>query len=80
MPRGVIEEFEGSYGSGIATLVVSGERLLVDNGQTVRALDAAFGGVIGPGHTVNTSAIIGKEIDYYTDGLGMMVSFSPVEE
>lgn len=87
MPIGKIIDFQGSWMSGLATLVVENEEtgqtesIFCDNSPTVRALAAAFGGVIGPGHTANVKAIRGKRINYSTDnlGLGILEGFDIVE-
>lgn len=83
--RGTIEDFRSHRSSGIAHLVVrleDGHRTLVacENGPTVRALDACFGGVIGPGMTVQVDAIRGKQIEFSRDDIGLMKWFEPVEE
>lgn len=79
--RGIIEAFTGSWMSGLATLVISGRPVHCENGATVRALDACFGDVIGPGHTVNVDAIKGKDIVYSMDEMGLvMAAFTPTEE
>ena len=85
MRRGTIFGFRGSWLSGIGCLIIhndEGERELVpcDNAPTVRALEAAFGDVIGPGHTVNVEAIVGRKILYSTGPLGVLEGFTPVEE
>lgn len=91
MYRGTIKGFEGSWGSGIAFLLVDREidreaapereRIPCDNGPTVRALDAAYPGFIAEGHTVDSSAITEHEIYYAYDDMGLMLAgFSPVEE
>lgn len=52
-----------------------------DNAPTIRALEAAFGGVIDEGHTFNPDAVIGKEIYFTWDDMGMtLAGFTPVEE
>lgn len=82
MPRGRIIGFSGSWSSGIAMLTVETEEgidhVWCDNPPTVRALDRAFGNVIGEGHTVNQAAIEGREIEYETDALGVLEGFTPV--
>ena len=83
--KGKIVDFEGSWMSGLATLVIDDEekgivRIPCDNASTVRALECAFGGVIGRGHTAKVEAIKGKEIFYYMDELGLVLGgFIPVE-
>ena len=85
--KGKIQGFEGSWGSGLAQLIVKDSRtgeiksLSCDNAQTVRSLEAAFGDTIGEGHTVNPKgAYVGKEIYYSMESWGGMVGFQPVEE
>jgi benzoyl-CoA reductase/2-hydroxyglutaryl-CoA dehydratase subunit BcrC/BadD/HgdB len=78
--RGTITGFQGSWMSGIANLMIDGVPVLCDNGPTVRALEAAFGNVIDNAHCVNQEAIIGKEIYYSEDFMGMLEGFTPVEE
>ena len=83
--RGKIVDFVGSWMSGLATLVIDDEergrvKIPCDNAPTIRALESAFGGVIGGGHTAITEAIKGKEIFYYMDELGLVLGgFIPVE-
>lgn len=72
--RGVIDGFSGSWGSGLGYLVVSGMPIPCDNGPTVRALDAAFGGVIGEAHCVDgEDGHVGQEIVYSMDEFGMVL-------
>jgi hypothetical protein len=74
---GTIISFQGSWGSGLATLVLQADdgqayHIPCDNGPTVRALAAAFGdGVIGAGHTVNVQALCGKRIRAFYDDFGL---------
>jgi len=83
--RGTIQGFQGSWGSGIAILIIKKENgeidnVPCDNAPTVRALESAFGNVIGAGHTMSTENIKGKEIFYdYTDW-GTLAGFVPVDE
>lgn len=78
MERGTIVELRGSWGSGIATLVLDTDKGRVyvpcDNGITVRALNAAFPGFITDGHCVDNSVIEGQEIAYATDDLGLTLA------
>jgi len=73
----------GSWGSGIATLVVedhNGELgvLHADDGPLIRALDACFGCIV-PGHGVDVSRVVGQEIEYELDDLGLcLTGFQPV--
>jgi hypothetical protein len=78
--KGTIEGFHGSWMSGLGTLVIDGMPYLCENAQTVRSLDACFGGVIAPGHTVNNKAIEGKEIIFSVDDTGILLGFTPVED
>jgi len=80
--RGRIEGIHGSWGSGLATVLIRDEdgrleTLYADNGPLVRALEAMFGEIIEPGHTVNVEAVIGREIEYGTDELGMLAWIGP---
>jgi hypothetical protein len=79
--RGRIERLIGSFGSGIATLVLDNAQVFCENAPTVRALEAAFGDVIGEGHTIDNEdgGHIGQEIVYGTDGL-ILSFFVPAEE
>lgn len=49
-----------------------------DNGPAVRALNAAFGGVILAGHRFDPSKVVGERIVYDVDDLGLMTGFEPV--
>lgn len=81
MERGVIQGMHGSWGSGIATLMISGRPVHCDNGATVRALDAAFGDVITDGHCFDVSKIVGKEIYYSMDDMGLILEcFTPADD
>ena len=82
--KGKIKDLQGSWGSGMAILVVETdegrESLPCDNGPTVRALDSCFG-VIEPGHTFNIKNAVDKEIFYSMDELGLLLAgFTPVED
>ena len=76
---GRLEGFSGSWGSGIGFLIINGERIPCDNAATVRALEACFGDVIAPGHTISSVSFKGREIVYAVDSLGMLVDFLPIE-
>lgn len=81
--KGKIVGFSGSYGSGIATLMIERggvvEAVHCENAPTVRALEHAFGNVIGAGHSVKKDAgFMNKEI-YFTMEFGILASFTPVE-
>jgi hypothetical protein len=88
MNRGFIRGFQGAWHSGLATLLIEDyetqEILFVpcDNAPTARALEAAFGNVITPSHTVNPQGDhIGKEILWDYDDLGFTIAgFTPIEE
>ncbi len=84
--KGRIQLFSGSFMSGLAKLTIEDERrglveVMCDNAPTVRALEGAFGNVIGAGHTVNTrGGHVGQEIYYLTDGIGILDGFTPVDD
>jgi hypothetical protein len=80
--RGVIEAFHGSWMSGLATLVMQdGRQVHCENAPTVRALEACYGNVIAPGHTVDQDGIRGKEIAYSMDEMGLTLAyFTPIDE
>ena len=84
--KGKIMAFHGTWMSGLATLAIEDyDRGLIevpcDNAQTVRALDYAFGDVIGNAHTVNGDAIQGREIYYFMDEMGLVLGgFIPAEQ
>ena len=81
MRRGVIRGFRGSWMSGLGYLLIDGVGVPCENAPTVRALDACFGDVIAPGHTVSQEAIIGREIYYSMDEMGLVLGgFTPVDE
>ena len=77
--HGVIGGFSGNCGSGLGFLIIDGQAVPCDNAATVRALEACFGGVIAPGHTVAQETIVGKEIRYSVSPWGTLEAFSPVE-
>ena len=85
--KGKILGFQGSWYSGIAHLIIwsdKGERELIpcENAPTVRALEAAFGNVIGNAHDVKgNGSHIGKEIFWTYDEMGLILGgFIPVKE
>ena len=85
LETGTILGLYGSWISGLATLTVqkddgSLDMVFCDNGQTVRAFDAAFGDVIGEAHTINNKALEGKRISYSKDFVGVLEGFTPLEE
>ena len=86
--KGVIKGFHGSWGGGMGLLTIEDSRpgtvesVPCDNGSTVRALDAAFGDVIGNSHDVRTQdGHIGQEIYWSYDEIGLCLGgFMPVAE
>lgn len=82
--KGTIEEcrVEG----GIVILSIRDDRGVLwpvpgDNGNVVRLLDHAFGGVIAEGHTINPLPFIGKEIYYEVDEVvGALISLIPTDD
>ena len=76
---GTIEGFRGSWDSGMAELVIDGQAIPCDNARTARALEALFGGVMGPGHTVNLKAIVGQQVAYRTGDFGLLEGLAPAE-
>ena len=80
MNHGTIDGFSGTWGSGLAHLIIDGIPVPCDNGPTVRALDACFGGVIAPGHTVSQESMVGREIWYSVSPWGVLEAFSPVDD
>ena len=84
--RGKIVGFEGSWGSGLGFLILEDSEthklmtIPCENGPTVRALEAAFGNVIGDAHYVkDTGSHIGKEIYWSYDEMGLVLGgFTPV--
>ena len=79
MSHGVIDGFSGSWGSGLAHLIIDGQPVPCDNGATVRALEACFGRVIVPGHAVSQESIVGKEICYSVSPWGVLEAFSSID-
>jgi hypothetical protein len=78
-----IVALRGSWGSGLATLIMEGNQVFCENGPTVRAMDACFGNVIGEGHTIDNEkgGHVGREIFYSLDEMGITLGgFTPVEE
>ena len=80
--------FSGSWGSGLGHLIIedleTGNMDFVpcDNGPTVRALESAFGNVIGDGHRVDENGgHVGQLIQWDWDDLGLMLGwFLPFED
>ena len=80
MDRGTIDGFMGSWGSGLAHLIIDGQPVPCDNAATVMALEACFGGVITPGNTVSQESIVGREIRYSVSPWGVLETFSQVDD
>lgn len=80
MNQGIIDAFGGSYGSGIATIVIDGQPVMCENTSTVRALDACFGDVITDAHSVNEKAFVGQRIVFSMDNMGLLDGFTPWDE
>jgi hypothetical protein len=78
---GIIEGFQGSWGSGLGFLVIDGAAIPCDNGATVRALNAAFPGFITADHTVDNDVIEGQEVVWDYDELGLCLGwFCPADQ
>lgn len=84
--RGRILVFHGSWSSGLAALEVllaNGETrsIYCENAPTIRALDACFGNVIRPNHTVAIPAEAqDRELVLTVDELGILLAFTPIED
>ena len=80
--RGVIVGLYGSWQSGLGELQLEDNHVFCENAPTVRAMDRCFGGVIGPGHTIDNDngGHVGKEIFYTIDAFNVLVAFTPVDE
>lgn len=84
--KGKIIALHGSWQSGLAVLVIEDEDLGVrmvhcENGPTVRALEGAFGDVIGNAHNIKEDGgHVGKEIYYSVDFLNLLEAFTPVDD
>jgi hypothetical protein len=75
--RGTIMSVSASWGSGLMALSIKkgdGKIEIVrgDNGPTVRALMNVFGSDIVRGHSLQVDRIVGQEIGYDTDDLGLL--------
>jgi len=71
MPIGTIRCFRHTQGSGLVTIVFNdGTEVHADAGPTFRALQAAFGTLLGA---------VQKTISYEVDDLGVLYSFEPFE-
>lgn len=74
--RGTIVGFSGSWGSGIATLIINHKPVMCENAPTVRALEACFGNIIAS-HKKNLK---GKKIAFSLDAIGILEGFTPLDE
>jgi len=81
--------FRGNWLSGLATLILEdsegsggASQIHCENAATVRALQGAFGNVIGEGHTVNNNGgFVGREVYYSMDDMDLILEcFTPVED
>ena len=84
MKTGIIKDFQGSWGSGVATLVLKvgrkTETIHCENAPTVRALASMFPGVIVEGHCVNVDALRGQRVQFALDDMGLMLgALAPAE-
>lgn len=85
LERGTIVGLSGSWGSGIAMLMIKDDKgkvnmIACDNATTIRSLDACYGDVITEGHGINLKNVIGKEIFYSMTDYGVVEGFTPVED
>jgi hypothetical protein len=86
--KGKIKGVRGSFGSGLAYLEVEDvetgdiQSIPSDNGPLVRALEASFGDVIGPGHTINPKGSYLDQMIYWSwDDMGLTLGgFTPEGE
>ena len=87
--KGTLRAFRGSWGSGLGHLVIDVEEgdvvapvaIPCENAPTVRALDAAFGDVIAPGHAVNQDRLNGLRVAFGWDEMGFMLGWiAPLEQ
>lgn len=77
---GTIGAFQGSWQSGLASLIVNGLGIPCENTTTVRALEGCYGDVITDSHSVDNAAIKGKRIAFSLDNMGMLDGFTPENE
>jgi hypothetical protein len=82
MERGTI--IDAKARGGLLSLTIRGPdgtdtEALGDNGPTVRALMGIFGREIVRGHTLLVDRVIGQEIVYELDDLGLLVSIGEPE-
>jgi len=84
--KGIIKDFQGSWGSGLGTLIIKDsetgvtDHLSCDNAATVRALEACFGNVITEGHTADGKGYKDQEVFWSMDDMGLVLGgFTPTE-
>jgi hypothetical protein len=85
MRTGTIKDFRGSWGSGIATLVLEVDghvkHIHCENAPTVRALQAMFPDVIVAGQTIDVPSLVDREVEFEIDGnSGILLGLGPVEK
>lgn len=68
---GTIQRFSTTLGSGLAFIHINGVPIPISSGFGLRVVAEAFGSL---------DNAIGREIDYDTDALGVLNSFTPIEE
>ena len=84
--RAHILAFHGSWLSGLAVLEVllaNGNTRLIycENAPTVRALETCFGNIIGSNHTARIAPEVrDREVVLSVDEMGLLLSFTPVED
>ena len=85
--KGIIKDFQGSWGSGLGTLIIKDsetgvtDHLSCDNAATVRALEACFGNVITEGHTADGKGYKDQEVFWSMDDMGLVLGgFTPVDD
>lgn len=80
MKNGTIVGITGSYGSGLVIIKVkTGKKtktLFGENGPVVRALNEIFPGFV-EGHSFDPGVLIGKDIQFETDPLGILTQLAP---
>lgn len=83
---GTIKHISLSWNSGLGHMVLESDdhcahTVPFDNGPTCRALMSAYPDCAGEGHTINTSALIGKRLYWSWDDFGLCLGgFTPEEE
>ena len=78
--RGKIGGFSGNYSSGLGYLIINDKPILCENAPTVRAFESAYGNIIRANHTADFSGIVGEEIVFKLDSIGLLEFFYPVDE